>query len=427
MQKAQILAVDDIAANLEVLNELLSAAGYDVIAAISGERALKRLESLTPELILLDVQMPGIDGFEVCRKIKANSKTANIPVIFITALSDDASITKGFSLGAADYISKPFRELELLARVKTHLRVQSLTQDLENQVAERTAQWQAATQALQHSKLQLVQHEKMSALGNLVAGVAHEINNPISFLNGSIQNARNYVQDLQHQLDLYQKHYPNPAKPIQDYAEEVDLDFVCEDLPKLLNSMKGATDRIKSISTSLRTFSRADTEYKVSADIHEGLDSTLLILKYRLKANEARPDIEIVKNYGELPTIECFPGRLNQVFMNLLANAIDVFDETAQHSTFTELKDKPQIITVKTTALPEESMAEIRIRDNGKGISDPVKAKMFDHLFTTKAVGKGTGLGLAISQQIVVEAHGGAIDVQSELGRGTEFCIKLPY
>ncbi|MGC1215863.1 MAG: AAA family ATPase [Phormidesmis sp.] len=288
-------------------------------------------------------------------------------------------------------------------------------------------QSQTYAQQLEESQLKTVQSEKMASLGNLVAGVAHEINNPIGFLNGSIKNAHNYVEDLQGQLTLYQQHYPNPVEPVQENAEEIDLDFVCEDLPKLLSSMKGATDRIKAISTSLRTFSRADTEYKVSANLHEGLDSTLLILKYRLKANENRPAIEIIKDYGDLPVIDCFPGRLNQVFMNLLANAIDVFDEAAQQSTFAELKDKPQIITVKTAAFHDKKAVEIRIGDNGKGMSAEVKERIFDHLFTTKGVGKGTGLGLAIAQQIIVEAHGGTLNVRSESGQGSEFCIHLPF
>ncbi|MCS6815028.1 MAG: ATP-binding protein, partial [Cyanobacteria bacterium] len=286
-------------------------------------------------------------------------------------------------------------------------------------------QAQAYARQLKQSQLQIVQSEKMASLGNLVAGVAHEINNPIGFLNGSIDNAREYVQDLLDYISLYQQHHPNAAIPVQDKAEEIDLEFLREDLPKLLDSMKGATDRIQSISTSLRTFSRADTEYKVQANIHEGMDSTLLILKYRLKANEFRPEIIVEKEYGDLPPIECFPGQLNQVFMNILANAIDVFDEVAHHTTFADLEKNPQVITIQTS-LAEHHGIEIRIRDNGSGMTEEVKAKAFDYLFTTKGVGKGTGLGLAIARQIVVDKHGGEIDVQSELGQGTEFCIWLP-
>lgn len=422
---AKILVVDDTPANLEVITETLASVGYTVATAISGERALKRIKTHVPDLILLDVQMPVMDGFETCRQLKNNPETANIPVIFITALSDIGSIVRGFSLGAVDYISKPFQELELLTRVRTHLQLSLLTQKLEKRVAERTLELETTLEQLQQSRLQLIQHEKMSALGNLVAGIAHEINNPIGFLNGSINNVEEYVQELFGHLALYQQHYPDPVVPVQQNAEEIDLEFISKDLPKLLNSMQEATDRIKSISTSLRTFSRTDSEYKVSADLHEGIDSTLMILKYRLKANEYRPAIQVIQDYDELPSIECFPGQLNQVFMNILANAIDVFDEAAQHSSFTDLEANPQTITIKT-ALTEQNTVEIRIIDNGKGISEAVKARIFDHLFTTKDVGKGTGLGLTIARQVVVERHGGNLEVQSEVGQGTEFLIRLP-
>jgi len=286
-------------------------------------------------------------------------------------------------------------------------------------------QAQIYAQQLEQSQLQIVQNEKMASLGNLVAGVAHEINNPIGFLNGSINNAKEYVQDLLQQLALYQQHHPNAAVPVQEHAEDIDLEFLAEDLPKLLDSMTGATDRIKSISTSLRTFSRADAEHKVSANLHDGINSTLLILKYRLKANEYRPAIEVIQDYGNLPEIQCFPGQLNQVFMNILANAIDVFDEVAQQSSFAELKTNPQKITIHT-ALIDQNAVEIRIGDNGSGMPEEVKARVFDYLFTTKGVGKGTGLGLAIARQIVVEKHGGNLEVQSEIGQGTQLLIRLP-
>ena len=423
---ATVLVVDDTPANLALITETLSSVGYTVLTSLSGDRTLKRLQAYIPDLILLDIRMPGMDGFETCRQIKANPDTQSIPIIFITALSDTESIVKGFSLGAVDYISKPFQEPELLARVKTHLQLQSLTQRFEKQVAERTAELQTALEQLHQSKLQLVQTEKMSALGNLVAGVAHEINNPIGFLNGSIHNAKDYAHDLLAHLELYRRHHPNPAAPVQNHAEDIDLEFLCEDLPKLMDSMQGATDRIQSLSTSLRTFSRTDTEHKVNLNLHAGLDSTLLILKYRLKANEYRPAIKVIQNYGELSPIECFPSQLNQVFMNILANAIDVFDEAAQQSSFADLEAKPQTITIQTIALMEPNAVEICIRDNGKGMTEDVKARIFDHLFTTKGLGKGTGLGLAIARQIIVESHGGSLEVKSEPGQGAEFCIRLP-
>jgi len=295
---------------------------------------------------------------------------------------------------------------------------------MELSIQEKNRTLEQAMSDLQYAQMQMIQSEKMSALGNLVAGVAHEINNPIGFLNGSINNTKEYVQNLLGHLALYQQHHPNAAAPVQDNAEDIDLEFLREDLPKMLDSMKGACDRIKGISTSLRTFSRADTESKVSANLHEGIDSTLLILKYRLKANQHRPAIEVIQDYGDLPAIQCFPGQLNQVFMNILANAIDIFDDMVQGESFDQLKSHPQSITIRTTT--QANQVQIQIGDNGKGMTEEVKTRIFDHLFTTKGVGKGTGLGLAIARQIVVEKHGGSLEVQSELGQGTEFCIRLP-
>ena len=426
MKDVEILVVDDTVANLEVMDEILSLAQYHVSAVTSGQRALKQLQEQTPALILLDIQMPEMNGFETCEQIKANPDTANIPIIFITALSDAESIAKGFSLGAVDYITKPFRETELLARVHTQLNLYLLTERLEEEVASRTTELKAALGQLQQSQLQVVQNEKMATLGNLVAGIAHEINNPTGFLNGSIKNGKTYTEDLLEHLALYQKHCPGPIPAIQEHAEDIDLDFLLADMPKLLDSMQEATNRIKGISTSLRTFSRTDIDRKTSADLNEGLDSTLMILKYRLKGNEFRPRICIIKDYGDLPSIDCFPGQLNQVFVNILANAIDMFDDIAQKTTFQALEQSPQEIRVKTALLDEESCVEICIQDNGAGIAETIKSRIFDHLFTTKAVGKGTGLGLAITHQIVTEKHGGKLMVKSAPGQGTTFVIQLP-
>jgi len=276
---------------------------------------------------------------------------------------------------------------------------------------------------LQQTQLQLVQSEKMSALGNLMAGVAHEINNPVGFIAGNIDPARDYVQDLLGLIDLYQQEYPEPSEAIEEELEAIDLDFLRSDLPQLISSMQEGTDRIRHISNSLRTFSRTDKEYKVPFNLHEGLDSTLLILKHRLKANEEHPAIEIVKDYGQLPQVQCFPGQLNQVFMNLIANAIDALDEGNQGRSFDEIEIANQI-KIATSATAEE--VTIRIADNGMGMPDEVRERIFEQGFTTKSVGKGTGLGMAIAYQIVVEKHGGKITCNSELGKGTEFAIAIP-
>ena len=279
---------------------------------------------------------------------------------------------------------------------------------------------------LKQMQLQLVQGEKMSALGNLVAGVAHEINNPVGFIAGNLQPAQEYLQDLFELIDVYQDSFPKPGAKVEEKIEAIDLEYLREDLPKLIGSMQEGVDRIRNISTSLRTFSRADSDRPVSFNIHDGIESTVLILKHRLKASEFRPAIEVVKDYGNLPLVKCFPGQLNQVFMNVLANAIDAVEESNKGRSFSEIKARPNQITVQTVLSESQNQVVIRIKDNGVGMSNSVKENIFNHLFTTKSVGQGTGLGLSIAHQIVVEKHGGTLTVNSSLGQGSEFVISIP-
>ena len=377
---------------------------------------MKQIERRIPDLILLDVMMPGIDGFETCQRLKANPHTDDIPVIFMTALADESSKIKGFEVGAVDYITKPFQEQEVLARVKTHLQLSLLTQNLEQQVAQKSAE-------LQSSQLQLIQSEKMSALGNLVAGVAHEINNPIGFLGGNIKPALDYINDLFGLIDLVQQTYPQLEPAIQQEMETIDLEYIREDLPKLIGSMEEGVRRIKDISNSLRNFSRADNDCPVICNLHDGIDSNLMILKHRLKPSEIHPEIQVIKAYGDLPEIECYAGQLNQVFMNLLSNAIDALEESNHGENYQDIHNQ---ITIKTDLSSDQNQAIIRIQDNGIGMEEEVQKRIFDNLFTTKCVGKGTGLGLAIARQIILEKHKGNISFNSKLGRGTEFIIVLP-
>lgn len=271
---------------------------------------------------------------------------------------------------------------------------------------------------LKQTQGQLVQAEKMSSIGQLVAGVAHEINNPINFIHGNLDHVNQYTQDLLDLLELYQQQDPEPSPEIAALREAIDLEFLMADLPKVLDSMRMGTDRVREIVRSLRNFSRVDQAEVKAVDIHEGIDNTLLILQHRLKASGGKKEIQVVKDYGDLPLAECYPGQLNQVFMNILSNAIDALDEA---------RDKKQELTIRIASqILENNHVAIRIADNGPGIPPEILNRLFDPFFTTKPVGKGTGLGLSISYQIVVEKHGGQLKCQSKPGQGTEFWVEIP-
>lgn len=294
----------------------------------------------------------------------------------------------------------------------------------EAQSREQAAQLAATLNQLKATNSQLVQSEKMSSLGLLLAGVAHEINNPVSFIYGNLAHLTNYTHDLFHHLELYQQHYPNPVAEIQEEREKNDLDFLAEDLPNILSSMSVGVERICQIVQSLRNFSRHDDSQMKPVNLHEGIDSTLLILNHRLKGNGEKPQIQIVKQYGELPTVECFAGPINQVFMNILSNAIDALEDANSRQTCQEMLENPSQIRIGTEVVG--NFVEIKIADNGPGITEQVKQQIFDTFFTTKPIGKGTGMGLSISYQIIVERHKGELYCNSELGKGTEFTIRIP-
>jgi signal transduction histidine kinase len=268
----------------------------------------------------------------------------------------------------------------------------------------------------------------MSSLGQMVAGVAHEINNPVSFIRGNIDHSREYIENLLELVHLYQKNYPQPSTDIAELTEEIDLEFITEDLPKTLDSMQNGTERIKKIVLSLRNFSRLDEDGKKPVDLHSGIDSTLLILSNRLQPTTTRPAISVVLNYGELPLVNCDPGQMNQVFLNILNNAVDAIEE--QYALTSDTKETNFIprITIATQLGETEAGQEvaIHITDNGIGIPEAIRENIFEPFFTTKPVGKGTGLGLTSCYQIIVEKHGGTIEAKPRNSDSTEFVITIP-
>ena len=416
--QGDILIVDDTPDNIRFLSTILLEQGYTVRKAINGRMALTAAKTILPDLILLDINMPGMSGYEVCEKLKQDELTHSIPIIFLSALDEVKDKIKAFRIGGADYITKPFQLEEVLVRIQNQLTIRRLQTKLQLQNGE----LKEALSSLQKTQSQLVQKEKMAILGQLVAGIAHEINNPVSFIVGNLKPARRYIEDLLELIMLYQAEYPNPSQAIQKLVHEIDLEFLYADLQKLMDSMHAGADRIRSVILALRIFSRLGEAELKSIDLHKGLDSTLLMVQHRLTLEAAGKTIQIVKNYGQLPLITCYASQINQVFLNLLNNAIDALKSAVKAKN--DLSDSPTIWI--STEVKDSENVTIKIRDNGPGLSEEMRSRLFEPFVTTNPTGGCKGLGLLTCQQIIVEMHKGQIICNSSPGQGAEFIVEMP-
>ncbi|MBP0026758.1 response regulator [Roseofilum sp. Guam] len=446
-EPANILLIDDMPNNLRLLSSLLTKQGYKVRSVINGAMGLKAAQAKPPDLILLDINMPDLNGYEVCTKLKANEVTQEIPVIFLSALDDVLDKVKAFRVGGSDYITKPFQIEEVIVRVQNQLKlrqaqqmlaeqnvvleqeirdrkkIQSSLEDREMQLKQQTERLEAALTKIQNTQLQLIQSEKMASLGQLVAGIAHEINNPISFIYGNVHYVNDYLDNLVSTIKMYRTSYPNPTENIKDFTEDIDLDFVIDDLKSMMDSMKTGVERIHAIVLGLRTFSRLDEADIKSVDLHEGIESTLLIVQHRLQETDRHPPIQVLKHYGELPNVTCYSGQIHQVFLHLIENAIDAIEDKSFDPSLSE--DFMPTIEIRTE-FTDDHQVIVCFQDNGIGIIDDIKNQIFNPFFTTKSVGQGSGLGLSICYQIIVEQHQGQLNYSALPEGGSQFTIQIP-
>lgn len=378
------------------------------------EVAIRYLSCDRVDVVLLDLSLPDSFGLNTVKKLQTSAP--NIPVIVLTGVDNHALALQAMATGAQDYLVK--------GQISTQLLERAIRYAIERKKAEAHIR-QALERERELNQLKLIHREKMASLGKHVASVAHEITNPVNFIFANLTHVDTYIGELLALINLYQQGYTHTDPEIQDKIEEIDLDFLREDLPQMLSSMKLGAERICQLVQTLRNFSRLDTTQIREVNIHEEIDSTLLILRDRLKETSGRPAIQVIKEYGSLPLVECYDGQLNQVFMNILSNAIDALLQSDAHNSKDKDKNHLPTITICTQVL-KSHWVRISIKDNGPGMTETVRAQLFDPFFTTKEVGKGTGLGLSISYQIVTEEHAGRLQCLSVPGKGAEFILELP-
>ncbi len=465
VDRGQIAARDDQGNPVQFIG-----INYDISARKFGELVLENLsqelqqsqEVLKDANILLNSVLETIPGFFFAkdrqgRHIALNSNLANFfgkPITEVLNKTDAELLPHdvAYSIMTKDQeimsqgISQRFEEVVPTHGVDcTYLTIKmplkddqdeiigmiGLAQDISDRkaievaLANKAQELEQAMEKIQRTQMQMIQSEKMSSLGQLVAGIAHEINNPISFIHGNLTHIKTYTQDLLDLVHAYQEYIPHPPSALQEQINTIDLDFLNVDITKILGSMQVGSDRIREIVLSLRNFSRLDEAEFKAVDIHEGIDNTLLILQHRLQATAKRPAIQVNQQYGDLPQVECYAGQLNQVFMNLLSNAIDAIEDSNQHRSFQDIEHQSNRIEIHTE-LDDHNHIKITIADNGAGIPEAVRSRLFDPFFTTKPIGKGTGLGLSISYQIITEKHHGKLWCESKPIAGSQFCIEIP-
>ncbi|MGL4503819.1 MAG: ATP-binding protein [Planktothrix sp.] len=461
-----ILIIDNRSIDLHILLDLLSQKRVNLWSVNLDKSAVSMEESSLADLIFIAVSMPGENEFLFCQQLQSSG--LNIPIILITNSQEKETIKTWLSLGVMDYLFTCLETEEFLLKVTNYFRmaearkeirqsydllqeqleieikeklqiekinhqlemaVESSAQALKISIAESENNKIALEHCLNQIKIiqtQLVNNEKMSILGQMLAGIAHEINNPVNFIYGNLAYVQEYTDNLLNIFELYQRYYSNPHPVIKQQVEAVELNFILEDLPKMLESMQVGAERIREIVLSLRSFARQDDSKMKATNLHEGIDSTLMILQNRLKRKQDHPAIHVVKEYSSsLPLVECYGGEMNQVFMNILANAIDAIEENNQQKNIEELQINPGRILIKTDIINDHNVT-IKISDNAGGMAEEILNNLFEPFFTTKPVGKGTGIGLSICKNIVMEKHQGSLQCISTPGEGTEFIIEIP-
>lgn len=434
--EVKVMLIDDQPIVAESVRRLLaSEPDIQLFYCDNAQKAIPMAVQIQPTVILQDLVMPDADGLLLLKFFRANPATSTIPIIVLSTRDESVVKAEAFATGANDYLVKIPDPIEFIARLKYHStayvnslkrheaeRVQAYNKELERRVADRTAELEIALMELKQAQTRIIQEEKMAGVGQLVSGICHELNNPVSFIQGNLAPAKEYCEELLTLVALYQQVYPSPPDPIKMAIEEMDLEFVSKDFTKLLQSFENGAKRISNIVLSLRNFSRLDEVEIKTVDLHEGIDHALLLLGSRLQS------IEVVKDYGLEVTVECLPGHLNQTFMHILSNAVDALKENVSEQEqyqSDDLEKSPPQIHIQTQLLDNE-YALICFTDNGPGIPQDVMNRMFEPFFTTKPVGQGTGLGLSLSYQTITEYHGGSLECRSTFGQSTSFIIKIP-